>query len=245
MAVNIDSHIHEQGEFSVLMKWGCDGSSNHSRYKMTFSEEVDNDIISYNDSHIFLVCLVPLRIYFSPVSGEREIVWNNNCPSSVNLCRPVKMIFQKETASIIQQEVESMRVQIRQLKPTQFSINGVQITASSNLVLSMVDGKVISSITGTSSQACNLCGASGKALSNADRGQISNDPNKLEIIPVLHAYIRSMELLLNVAYRIPLKKWRINKGNEIFKERQRKIKEEFRKIGLRISEPLPSGGNFF
>lgn len=98
---------------------------------------------------------------------------------------------------------------------------------------------------GTSSQACNICGASGKALSNRSNAPISDDPTKIEIIPILHAHIRSMELLLNVAYRIPLQKWRVNKGNEILAERQKTIKQEFKKIGLRISEPLPSGGNVF
>lgn len=246
MAVDksVNAYIHQPGNFSVLFKWGCDGSSNHSRYKMPFFEEVDDDIISYNDSHIFLVCLVPIVLYFYPISGGRHVVWRNNCPSSINLCRPIRMMFQKETTDIIKAEVENIRFQIADLKTTNFITNGVSVRASSEFILSMVDGKVINSVAGTSSQACNICRASGKALNNPVGTARFDDPDKLEIIPVLHAYIRSMELLLNVAYRIPLKKWRINKGNEIFSERQRLIKEEFKKIGLRISEPLPSGGTF-
>lgn len=239
----IEPYIHEQGNLCVILKWGLDGSSNHSRYKMTFFEEVGDDVISCNDSHIFLICLVPLRIYFNAVSGERQEVWSNNSPSSINLCRPIKMVFQKETADLIKREVESMMLQIQNLKATTLTINRISVDVSSELILSMVDGKVINSFTGTSSQACNLCGASGKKLSNPIEAQICDDRNKIETIPVLHAYIRSMELLLNVSYRIPLKKWRINKGNETFLERQRAIREEFKKIGLRISEPLPSGGN--
>lgn len=46
---------------------------------------------------------------------------------------------------------------------------------------------------------------------------ITDDPTEYEILPILHAWIRSMEFLLNISYRIPIRKWRINKDNEEFK----------------------------
>lgn len=73
------------------------------------------------------------------------------------------------------------------------------------------------------------------------------DPDKLKYgLSPLHALIRSMDMFLKIANRLAMEKpcWRVSKSNEVVKERQAKIKTEFQKqLGLRISEPLPSGGN--
>lgn len=62
----------------------------------------------------------------------------------------------------------------------------------------------------------------------------------------LHAYIRSMELFLKIAYRLCMEKptWRVSKSNTIVKERESYICTTIKqKLGLRINEPLPGGGN--
>nr|XP_029708565.1 uncharacterized protein LOC115254999 [Aedes albopictus] len=80
--------------FEINYKWGCDGSSNHSRYKQNFVEtDEDGELREYNDSHIFSMALVPLQLIGRISEHERDIFWKNDLPSSVSLCRPIKLIF--------------------------------------------------------------------------------------------------------------------------------------------------------
>lgn len=216
--------LDQPGKFSVISKWGCDGSSNHSRFKMPFIDEIDGELQPCDDSHVFLMCMVPLRIYFQKISGCKLTVWNNDLPSSVSFCRPIKMVFQKETAELTRKEVERLKNQINNLNPTKLCIDENEILVTSEMILSMIDGKVLNHLTNTSSQACNICKASGKSLSLRIATPAPNYPLDFAVIPILHSYIRCMEFLLNVAYRIPLRKWRIERGNEVMKERQEIIR---------------------
>lgn len=226
---NVAPYLERTGKFSVIFKWGCDGSSNHSKYKMPFMEEIEGEQRWINDSHIFLMCIVPLRIVFHDNNSNKDyVVWNNDLPSSINLCRPLKMVFQKENAALTKTEVANVNYQISQLTPTVLLLQNRQVAVESVLCMTMIDGKVLNDLTNTSSQACHLCGASGKALSNPPVVPITDEPTDFEIMPILHAYMRSMELLLNISYRIPLKKWRISKGNEVLKERQQTIRGKSR-----------------
>lgn len=87
----------------------------------------------------------------------------------------------------------------------------------------------------------------GKKLNDPADREDANDPElyTFGLFP-LHAYIRCMELLLKVSYRLGMQKpaWRVSRLNESVKEREQSIKTAFREqLGLRISEPTPSGGN--
>lgn len=190
---------------------------------MTFEDEEDGEIQSFTDSPFFLMCLVPLRITFT-LGGRDHVIWNNDLPSSVTLCRPIKMLFKKENAATTRKEVEKINRQLDGIQPTCFEINGRSLKATPKLILSMVDGKIVNDLTETSSQSCHICGLSGMALSNA--AVVLVPETQYEVLPLLHAYIRSMEFLLNISYRIPLKKWRISRGNETLKNRQLSIRGE-------------------
>lgn len=212
---------------------------------MSFKDEQDGELKEFSDSHIFLMCLVPLKIYFHPNGDETSgvLAWNNDLPSSSNLCRPIKMIFKKENSELTRSEFSLITKQIEALNPSVVTMDNQNLTVKATLVMSMVDGKVLNDLTETSSQACHICRASGKALSLPYNGDEAADSRDYEVLPILHAYIRSMELLLNVAYRIPFEKWRMSGDCQEFKDRQSLIRQSFREIGLRISEPRPSGGN--
>lgn len=43
-------------ELTLFYKWGCDGSSGHSRYKQVFNE----NNVDVTDEHLFAICMVPL-----------------------------------------------------------------------------------------------------------------------------------------------------------------------------------------
>ncbi|XP_062710003.1 uncharacterized protein LOC109400772 [Aedes albopictus] len=234
--------------FEINYKWGCDGSSNHSRYKQNFVEtDEDGELREYNDSHIFSMALVPLQLIGRISEHERDIFWKNDLPSSVSLCRPIKLIFLKESAQLTRNEVEKVRDQIKNLRPTEILQDGRTITVYSSLILSMMDTKVVNDLTETNSQSCSFCGKSGKNLNDATNDLNETNAEKFSRgFSPLHCYIRTMELFLKVAYRLKMEKptWPVAKSNEAVRQREATIRAEIkRRLGLRISEPLPSGGN--
>lgn len=213
------------------------------RYKQTFFDEDEGELKEYIDSNIFVISFVPLRLTVER-EEKREIIWNNDHPSSVSLCRPKKLIFKKENAELTKREVSKVDAEISELVPTDIG----NISVFSKTIFCMNDTKVVNDLTGTNSQACYICLRSGKALNYAiDRDKNVDDPEKYKFgISPLHAYIRTMELLLKVCYRLTMDKpsWRVSKTNNTVKQREIIIRTALREqLGLRISEPLPGGGN--
>lgn len=80
----------EASSFTLISKWGCDGSSGHSTYKQKFSDT------GATDEYLFVFSLVPLQL--RDESGH--IAWQNPRPSSTMYCRPIKFIFSKESKVI-------------------------------------------------------------------------------------------------------------------------------------------------
>lgn len=213
------------------------------RYKQIFlDEDEEGSLKEYCDANIFAICLVPLRLIAENEDGV-EIIWNNDYPSSVSLCRPKKMIFQKENAQLTCQEVNQINEEIRMLQPTSIA----NLSVSAKMVFCMNDTKVINDVTGTNSQACYICRRSGKSLNFPILQTDEDDPEKYKFgISPLHAMIRSMELLLKVSYRLHMEKpsWRVSKKNQDVKKREMTIRTALKEqLGLRIGEPLPGGGN--
>lgn len=69
----------------------------------------------------------------------------------------------------------------------------------------MVDGKAINAITDTkSTQTCNICGATPKDMNNLK--QLRKKENKTENykfgLSTLHCWIRCLECLLHIAYKL-------------------------------------------
>lgn len=71
--------------------------------------------------------------------GSNEVVWTNPKPSSSRLCRPIKLLWKKETIDTIKKEEKNTSEQIAQLKD--FVCNNIIITYK--LQMTMVDGKVV------------------------------------------------------------------------------------------------------
>lgn len=86
---------------TIIFKWGCDGSSGHSAYKQQFLEDNSQN----SDSNLFVVCMVPLHL---KNNKTHEVIWINPRPSSTRLCRPIKLLFAKETSDLTKNELENI-----------------------------------------------------------------------------------------------------------------------------------------
>lgn len=112
-----EKNIQNDGDLTLLCKWGCDGSSGQSEYKQVFNTK------GISDANLFLITLVPIQLR----TTNGNIIWQNSAPSSTRLCRPIKFEYAKETAEKIKKEVENIEKQIMELKPKIVIINNVEI----------------------------------------------------------------------------------------------------------------------
>lgn len=62
--------------FSLISKWGCDGSSSHSTYKQKFTNSEDTD------EFLFVFSFVSLQLR----DNSGNVVWQNPRPSSTMFC---------------------------------------------------------------------------------------------------------------------------------------------------------------
>ena len=118
-----------------------------------------------------------------------------------------------------------------------------------SLHLTLIDGKVLSTITNTKSmQSCPICHAKPKQfndLSNRDKGTFIPNPNSLQFgISPLHAWIRLLELILNIAYRLYVKKWQMRsvKDKAEFARRKKEVQEIlWQKLRIKVGIPISVG----
>ena len=196
----------------LILKWGCDGSSGHSEYKQKFSDPANSD------ASVFLSSIVPLRLAsFDSSTNDEVIVWKNPKPSSPRYCRPIRLQFMRETAESTREEEKYITDQIQSLTSYKTVIDGKEIEISYVLVFSMIDGKVVNSITGTkSTMRCYLCSATSKDFNNID-AMIKREVDVSNLrfgISSLHAWIRFFEFFLHLGYKLGNKKWQARSEEE-------------------------------
>ncbi|XP_067616304.1 uncharacterized protein [Eurosta solidaginis] len=140
----ISSVLPTSSSFTLVTKWGCDGSSGHSTYKQRFENTESTD------EFLFVFSLVPLRLF-----DGSKIIWQNPRPSSTLYCRPIKFIFAKEMNELTLAETNKVLDKISALLPTLINFGASQISVKHDLLLTMTDGKVCNALTETlSSQKC-------------------------------------------------------------------------------------------
>jgi len=106
-----------------------DGSL-QSTYKQTFEGEH-----GYDES-LLCISLVPLQL---KNEESNEVLWKKPKPSSNRLCRPIKLLWKKETIDTIKEQEKTKTEQISKLN--EYVSNNVIIKCK--LQMTMVDGKVI------------------------------------------------------------------------------------------------------
>lgn len=230
-------NISPNSSFTLISKWGCDGSSGHSAYKQRFENSEDTD------EFLFVYSFVPLRL----IDEGNNTIWQNPRPSSTMFCRPIKFIFVKETMEMTKIETNKVLEQINNLEPTFCDLAGSEISVKHKLLLTMTDGKVCNALTEThSSQKCYICGATPTMMNDEGRHFDSNQDNFGFGLSTLHAWIRSFECFLHISYKLDIKKWQARSSQEkaSVKQRSDEIKQRFKhEMGLIVDKPKPGFGS--
>jgi len=227
-----------------ILKWGCDGSSSQNEYKQKFSDA------DSSDANVFLTSVVPLQLIAIDIQSNKEIVvWKNPRPSSPRYCRPIRLQFLQENVESTCAEEEYIEAQIASLVSFNIVVDGKEIAVNYELVFSMVDGKVINSVTGTkSSLRCHLCNATSKDFNNIDLviKKKVNASNLRFGISSLHAWIRFFECFLHIGYKLGIGKWQARTEDEkkTTADRKKAIQKGFKDmLGLKIDFPKQGFGS--
>ena len=91
------------------------------------------DINAFNSS-FFCSSFVPLKL----VDEDENVYWQNPRPSSTRFCRPIRILYEKETYTLCKSEEAYLKKQIDELRYVQYE----NFSISFRLLLTMIDGKV-------------------------------------------------------------------------------------------------------
>lgn len=138
-------------ELQLISKWGFDGASRQNLYKQT---------IAGDDESIFMCSFVPLRLV---CDGEK--IWENRKPSSTMFCRPLYFKFASENKLHIPEEQAVIEAEIAALEP---SVMGSHVVKHS-MLMTMIDGKITSKLSKTSTQTCDLCKATPSEMNKLEK----------------------------------------------------------------------------
>lgn len=135
---------------------------------------------------------------------EKVILWKNPVPSSTRYCRPLKFLYEKETAEVIKNEVAKVEKEISKLKSKEINIKNNILCVNYIMLMTMVDGKVINTLIETSSQICYVCKCNPINMNNLENMHnfiIDEESFKYELSS-LHACIKFLELVLHISYKL-------------------------------------------
>lgn len=228
---------------TLIVKWGCDGSSGHSEYK----HKLDEDDIS--DESIFFTSLVPLQlVHRDSTTKKTAIVWKNPRPSSPRFCRPIKIQCAKESVDLTKKTTNDIENQIHDLNPFETTVDGNIVCVKYDLSLTMIDTKVCNSLTDTTSaMRCYLCNCTSKDFNDIDSmldKKIVSDHLKFGLSS-LHCWIRCFEYILHLSYKLKIEKWqaRTEKEKESVENRKKILQAAFKKeMGLNVDKPKAGSG---
>lgn len=227
----------------LQIKWGCDGSSDHSRYNQNY---VHVETAVNSDANFFATTVAPLRM--TSVDDAKTLIWNNAAPQSPRWCRPRRFNFAKEMEEFTLREINFVQTEIAALNIFTVTIAGVQVSVEYELYFTMLDGKTLATVTGTKSkQTCCVCKATPKQFNNLENKEIRFKPKEGTLcygLSVLHLWIRFFEWLLHLSYRVDIKKWQLRdaRDKEKAKERKHLLQQKFLdEMKLRVDFPSTKG----
>lgn len=229
--------LNDNTDLTLICKWGFDGSSSHSTYKLPFSEG------SATDEFLFVVAFVPLKL----VGGNKDL-WVNPHPSSTLFCRPIKFLFVKENEAPIREQESQLLSEIQTLSPYRFNTSDTQRNITFQFHFTMLDGKVANILSETnSSSKCYICKATPKEMNSKKVFERIPDEEQYRFgLSTLHCWIRFFECLLHISYRLPFKKWQV-KGDdlkEIYGKNKKRIQASFKsRLSLTVDKPKPGFGS--
>jgi len=235
----LKSISHEEGciKAELVASYGFDGSTGQANYNQRQSESM---LPPDAESSLFVTSMTPLQL----IDSNARVIWRNRTPHSVRFCRPIKVEFVKESKDVIKNEHARMKREISCLKSFACKIDGnKEIDIKFSLHLTAIDGKVLNTITNTTSnQCCPICKCTSKDfLNNVDFKSEKFSP-RLEAlqhgVSPLHCWIRFFEFILNAGYKSGIKKAR-RQGHEEkqqYLQKKKEIQNSFlKKLSLRVS----------
>lgn len=181
-AVDLDAEL--KTDYQLISKWGFGGASGQSSYKQKSSKNFD-------DSSVFMASLVPIRLLRDGV-----VMWENDRLSSTWYCRPMMFKCMKETQASVEIERALIYNEIDALCSSKIK----EVSVKHQLLMTMIDGKICSYLSETSSTTCGICKAKPAEINQLN--VINNKAVNEEIyqygLSSLHAWIRCMECLLHI-----------------------------------------------
>lgn len=80
------------------------------------------------------------------LTSENTILWNNQAPQLARFCRPLVMEYIHESEGVILDQKRNIENQIDKLQSIQVAIDVRRIRVRCSLFLTLVDGKVLTSL---------------------------------------------------------------------------------------------------
>ncbi|KAK9744404.1 hypothetical protein QE152_g7787 [Popillia japonica] len=155
----------------------------------------------------------------------------------------------KETADSIKTENAILAEEISKLKPFETFLDEKHVQVTYSLYLTMVDGKVINALTGTSSQRCYICQCKPTEMNNLKniKSFAIDEQNFQYGLSPLHARIKFLECILHISYKLDLQATTTRGASNAQKERIQERKQQIQKklwheLGLRVDKVVQGGG---
>lgn len=140
------------------------------------------------------------------LTSQKEI-WTNRTPSWPLYCRPIKFVFNKENPELVRDEYNAITEAIKNRESDVIDKHGRAVEVSYEMHCTMIDGAVANVLTNTnSSSRCFICHAYPTEMNNTDIQKIPNIDNYKFGLSTLHCWIRFLDCILHIAYRITFKK---------------------------------------
>lgn len=141
----------------------------------------------------------------------------------------------------MREEISKVEDQITHFSPSTVDVWGKAILVDHNFNLTMIDGKICGYLTGRHTLPCYICGAKDM---NDLQSHRQRDINTSELSS-LHAWIKFLECILHISYRLEIKQWQVREENKKkFQLRKREVQDRLRnEMGSLVDIPKPGFGS--
>lgn len=196
--------------FVLSVAYGFDGSSGHKNPHQIFENEVN-----FTDE-MFQTMFATTYTIISLTCTDTGTEWMNPSPQSTRFCRPLRLALEKEVSGsggTIVEEKNRLYAEVENFVPFQTAVEGKDVIITYDANLTTIDGKDLNAILGNSSTLrCPLCELTMHQYAHDVNVKYDLDSNKYAHgLGLLHCYIRTIDFLLQLSYRLPFKSWSIAK----------------------------------
>ena len=240
----LDLAEEKGGDLTVTLffKFGFDSSGAHEVAHQP-NAAGDHRVVK----HQMASQLVPLQLALEE-DTEVKSLYDYPSPNSPHACRPIRLAFEKENDESILREYNRLKEELSNLEDYTVHLEPT-VKVHFHGLLTLVDGKVVSSITRINSSSCSVCGMGRKDLRRKDATFDPIFENLQFGGSILHFGIRVFETLLKIGYKKEMKQFtaqesrvnpkefkdQVNKGKDLV---QKRFKEE---QGLIVDKPRTGG----